>query len=82
MVSAQILRAYDEIFDYLASKVSPEDILAFKVSEKAQARATKLLDKNNAGTLTPEERNELDLILHFDGKVAVLKVEAAAKLNP
>ena len=81
MVTVPIAVVYDELIDYLIGKATPEEILAFKVSEQAQARAEELLDKNNAGTLTPEERMELEQILHFDGKVSILKAEAAAALK-
>ena len=72
---------YDEILDYLASKASPEDILAFQASEEAEARASYLSDQNNKGTLTPEEAAELQHLLHLDRKIALLKAQAALELK-
>jgi hypothetical protein len=80
-MAAQIPLIYDELLDYLAEKAAPEEILAFKASEKAQERAEYLLDKNNAGTLTPEEYVELQQMLYFDGRVSVLKARAALALK-
>jgi hypothetical protein len=72
---------YDELLDYLASKASPEDVLAFQASEEAEQRASYLSDKNNAGALTPEEEAELEQLLDFDRKVSLLKAQAALTLK-
>ena len=82
MVSAQIPQhVYDEVLDYLASKASPEDILAFKASEEAEERATYLSEKNSEGTLTPDEEQELQHLLYLSRKISLLKARAAATLN-
>ena len=80
MATVPIAMIYDELLDYLTKIATPEEILAFKVSEQAQERADELLDKNNAGTLTPEERLELDHMLYFERKISLLKAEAAIAL--
>ena len=71
MAIAPVPAIYDEMKDHLASKATPEEILTFTASEEAEARADDLLDKNNAGTLTPEGRNERDQLLYFDGRISV-----------
>jgi hypothetical protein len=81
MVSAQVPLVYDELLDYLVEKAAPEEILAFRASDKAQARAADLLDRNNAGTLTPEESLELQQLLYFDSRISVLKSQAALALK-
>lgn len=81
MVTAQIPLIYDELLDYLLQKATPEEILAFQPSEKAQERAGQLLDRNNAGTLNSVEKLELDQMLYFDRKISVLKARAAAQLK-
>ena len=77
MAAVQIPLIYDELLDFLLKRVTSEEILAFKASEKAEERAEYLLDRNNAGTLTPEERIELQQMLYFDRKISVLKAQAA-----
>lgn len=72
---------YDELIDFLVDKASPEEILAFKPSQRAQTRAADLLDRNNAGVLTPEERLELEQMLYFERRVSLLKAQAAATLK-
>jgi hypothetical protein len=81
MVSAQVPLVYDELLDYLVEKATPEEILAFRASEKAEARAADLLDRNNAGTLSPEEAIELQQLLYFDSRISVLKTQAALALK-
>ena len=81
MVSAQVPLIYDELLDYLVEKATPEEILAFRASEKAEARAADLLDRNNAGTLMPEEELELQQLLYFDSRISVLKAKAAVTLK-
>jgi O-methyltransferase involved in polyketide biosynthesis len=82
MATAQIPLIYDELLDYLVKNATPEEILAFKASDKAEARARDLLDRQNAGTITADERRELEQLLYFDRKISVLKARAAVALNP
>jgi hypothetical protein len=81
MAVIQVPQIYDELLDYLASKATSQEILAFNASSEAQERASYLLDRNNAGTLTLEEEIELQQMLYFDGRISVLKARAAAKLK-
>jgi len=81
MAAAQIPPIYDELLDYLADKASPTEILAFQPSLKAEERADYLLDRNNAGTLTPSEALELQQMLYFDRRISLLKARAALALK-
>ncbi|MEO8608157.1 MAG: hypothetical protein ABI690_09765 [Chloroflexota bacterium] len=81
MATIQIPLIYDELLDFLLERATPEEILAFKASEKAEERAEYLLDGNNAGTLSPEERIELQQMTYFDRKISVLKAQAAVALK-
>ncbi len=77
MAAIQIPLIYDELLDFLLEWATPEEILAFKASDRAEERAEDLLDRNNVGTLTPEEKLELQQMLYFDRKISVLKAQAA-----
>jgi hypothetical protein len=81
MVTAQVPLIYDELLDYLVQRATPEEILAFQPSQRAQERGIELLDRNNAGTLSSAEKFELDQLLYFDRKISVLKAKAAAQLK-
>lgn len=73
---------YDEFLNYLVEKATPNEILAFQVSDQAQERAIDLVERNNAGTLTSEEVVELEQMRQFDRLVSLLKSKALAALNP
>jgi len=79
MATVLLAPGYDELIDYLAERASADEILAFELSEAAQERATDLLDRNNAGTITPLEQLELEQMLHFNQHIALLKIRAAAQ---
>ena len=70
-----------EFLEALLKKMSPEEILAFKASPEAQARVHELLDKNNAGTLSNDERIELERSVEFEQALAILKANAFKTLN-
>lgn len=74
--------AYDEIVQYLAQYAAPEEILAFKVSELVKARFHELLNRNSGGSLAPAEVQELELMLHFEEMMELLKSKALAELHP
>lgn len=51
---------FEEIANLFASAPSPQEILDFRPSEAAIARASQLLDLNRAGELDESTRGELD----------------------
>ena len=53
----------NNIISLLASNPAPEDVLLLKPSEKTQARASMLMSKSKAQSLTREEESELAQIL-------------------
>lgn len=72
---------YQELVDYLVNLATPEQILAFKISDALQERLEVLFEKNNEGEITPEERKELDEFVEFDQHVMMLKARATAALK-
>lgn len=73
---------YDELLDYLVSKATPDEILAFRPSPQAQARADELTERNKDETLTADERAELAQMMELDALISVLKAKALrAKQN-
>jgi hypothetical protein len=76
MASNHLLPLYDEFLDYLIEKATPQEILAFKASPEAQAKAQDLIERNNAGTLTPDETRLLGQMLEFERMLSVLKAKA------
>ena len=81
MAVANILPDYDKFLDFLVEKATPEEILAFKVSEALQARADELSELNKEGKLTTQEAVELEQMMEFDGWISLLKSKALKALK-
>jgi hypothetical protein len=73
--------AYAEVLDFLLTRPTPQEIVAFKVSTSAQRRLRTLLDKNREEGLTEAETGELDLYEQLDQVMALLKAKAFHALN-
>lgn len=51
-------------------------LLRLRADEEVQTRYDQLADKNTAGTLNPDERNELASLVRANSLLSVLKIEA------
>ena len=71
---------FDEVTDFLGSRPTPEEIINFKPSNFLNERLHALLDKNQEGEITPDERAELDHFLQIDHLFTILKAKARLKL--
>ena len=69
----EIPQAYLEVLDFLVTRPTPQDILAFKVSPLAQNRLSLLLDKNREGILTASEVAELDAYEQLEHLMILMK---------
>ncbi|GAB5493805.1 MAG: hypothetical protein Phog2KO_40200 [Phototrophicaceae bacterium] len=72
---------FDELLDYLVEKATPQEVLSFKPSDNAQARATELLDKNNEGTILPVEVHELEQLRQYNAMLMKLKLKAQVAIQ-
>ncbi len=73
--------AYAEVLDFLVTRPTPQEIVAFKVSAEAQERIRTLLDKNQDGRLTETETAELDLYEQLEHMMILLKAKAHALID-
>lgn len=80
MAVAQPDTLFLEIIDFLASTPTPEDIIAFKPSDRLEQRLSDLLEQNRQDTLTIEGRTELDEFLRMNHFMNMLKIRAREKL--
>lgn len=69
-----------DVLDFLMTSPSPQQIIDFHASEQAQERMRYLLEANRQGTLTPEERAELDEASQMNHFVIMLKARARKNL--
>jgi hypothetical protein len=72
--------AHDEVYDFLTSQPTPEQIIAFHPSPEAEERLHYLLDVNRTDRLTKEEQVELDEYLKLEHFVRMVKIKAREKL--
>jgi hypothetical protein len=81
MAVFDVVSVYDEFLEYLATKATPKEILAFKASDSAQRRADELTERNKEGTLAADEVVELEQMLRFNRLVTALKTKAVKSLK-
>jgi hypothetical protein len=68
--------AYDEIIDFIATGTTPEKVISFRSSEKAQTRVSLLLFKEKNTTLTSDEKTELDNYIAIEHLMRMAKARA------
>ncbi len=73
--------SYQEVYYFLASQPTPEQILRFRPSESTRARIRALLDANKAGNLTADDQAELDEFEQVEHFVRMLKLHTQQMLN-
>lgn len=73
--------AHDSMLDFLVEKATPREILAFQIPDAERERTLELLDKQNEGTLTPEEEAELEAIRQMDLFYMALRAKALRALR-
>ncbi len=65
-----------EIARFLVGRPTPEQIVAFHPSQEATERFYALIDAERAGTITDEERAELDSCVNLEHMMRLIKGEA------
>src|SRR5262249_21118399 len=58
-----------------------EELCEFRFPERTDARIQRLMDRNNEGLLTPEERDELEAYVEINQKLSLLRGEALLALG-
>ncbi len=71
----------DEVLDFLVTGPTPEQIIAFHASERAQEQLRLLLERNQNGTLTEQERAELEEMSRVDHFFTLIKARAMKVLQ-
>jgi hypothetical protein len=74
-------KVLDEVLDFLLSSPTVHQIAEFHLSDESDTRVEYLLEANRKGTLTPEERAEIEEYLRLEHFVRMLKIRAYAKLR-
>ena len=66
--------SYLEIIDFIAVGTTPQAVVDYRPSLKAQRRLAELTARERAGSLSPEEKSEID---HFIGLEHILRMAKA-----
>ena len=73
---------YDELLDLYAESADVDRLLAYRLPPDKQARLEMLLDKHRHGSMTVEERGELDEFEQLEHFGRMLKARVRQKRNP
>jgi hypothetical protein len=69
-------KSYEEIIDFIAAGTTPEAIVAFHPSEDVQRRVAALVERSEDGTISAEERSELEDYLQLEHIMIMAKARA------
>jgi hypothetical protein len=71
----------DIVTDFLSRAPSLEEIAAYRLPDEFQARAHILLEKNRDGTLSTDERAEMEEFRQIDHLMTLIKAKAQLQLK-
>ncbi len=71
-----MLRAYEEIVDFIAEGTSPGKVVAFRPSETTKARVEELIYREKTTGLSSDETAELNHYLQLEHLMRLAKVRA------
>jgi hypothetical protein len=69
-------KSYEEIIDFIAGGTTPESVIAFRPSDALQRRVAELTECAREGSITPEERSELEDCLQLEHIMVMAKARA------
>ena len=71
-----LTKSYEEIVDFIAAGTTPETVLAFRPSDSVQQRVAELVERSKDGTISAEEKSELDDYLQLEHIMIMAKARA------
>jgi hypothetical protein len=75
-----MVRAYEEIIEFLAASTSPRSLVDFQPSPAAKARFADLVEREKAGELSAGDTSELQHYLQLEHLMRLAKARARAHL--
>ncbi|MGE0683502.1 MAG: hypothetical protein AB7P69_21700 [Candidatus Binatia bacterium] len=81
LVGRQTVATATEAIQFLSQNPTPQEILGYHVSERAQERLGRLLPLNAAGMLGDAEQQELDELQRIEDILIMLKAQVAKQLQ-
>ena len=74
-----MIRAYDEIVDFIAAGTTPESVAGFEPSQQTKDYVADLIHKEKTSRLTAEEAAELERYLTLEHVMRLAKARARAR---
>lgn len=73
-----MIRAYDEIVDFIASGTTPDSVARFEPSQQTKDYVADLIHKEKTAGLTADESSELDHFMKLEHLMRLAKARARA----
>jgi len=67
---------YSEIIDIIAAGTTPQSVADFRPSQEAQQRLADLIEREKAGSLSPEEKAEAEHFMELEHILRMAKARA------
>lgn len=71
-----MIRAYDEIVEFIASGTTPDSVARFEASQQTKDCVAHLIHKEKTSGLTREESSELDHFMKLEHLMRLAKTRA------
>lgn len=79
--SANTIRAYDELIDFIAAGTSPSSVIDFQPSDPVKQRVADLICREKTTDLSLDEKSELDHYMQLEHLMRLAKVRARKYIN-
>jgi hypothetical protein len=73
-------RVYDEFVEFIAAGSSPQNVIAFRPSEKTRKRVFNLIEREREEGLSADEKSELDHYMQIEHLMRLAKAKAGKYL--
>jgi hypothetical protein len=70
------MKAYEEIVEFIATRISPEDVAGFQASDEVKERVADLIHREKTTGLSQDEKSELDQYLQLEHIMRLAKARA------
>ena len=75
-----IMKAYEEIIEFIARGATPINVVAFCPSENTKERVADLIEREKTSGISPEEESELSHYLQLEHLMRLAKARARQHL--
>lgn len=76
-----IMRAYEEVIEFIAAGTSPSSVISFQPSEAVKERVADLIHREKSIGISLEEKSELDHYLQLEHLMRLAKARARQHIS-